>query len=156
MIWPYVRAEGRRGIIFAYDEAQNLADHAAKDQYPLSLLLDVFQSLQRKGIRFMLVLTGLPTLFPKLVEAKTYTERMFHTIFLDPLNEEQIKDAIFKPIQKEDAPFVSHPKRCPSFGYKLADTRISSNIFDAKSSMCGCRQSKWETLFPVSQPSQLC
>ena len=33
----------------------------------------------------MLVLTGLPTLFPKLVDARTYTERMFHTIFLDKL-----------------------------------------------------------------------
>jgi AAA+ ATPase superfamily predicted ATPase len=103
-IWPLVDGEGRRGIIFAYDEAQNLADHAAKDQFPLSLLLDVFQSLQRKGIRFMLVLTGLPTLFPKLVEARTYTERMFHTIFLDPLNEEQTKEAILKPIQKEGCP----------------------------------------------------
>jgi hypothetical protein len=103
-VWPYVQSEGRRGIIFAYDEAQNLADHAAKDQYPLSLLLDVFQSLQRKGIRFMLALTGLPTLFPKLVEARTYTERMFHTIFLDPLDENQTKEAILTPIQKEGCP----------------------------------------------------
>ncbi|HEY1767156.1 MAG TPA: AAA family ATPase [Terracidiphilus sp.] len=103
-IWPYVQSEGRRGIIFAYDEAQNLADHAAKDQYPLSLLLDVFQSLQRKGVCFMLVLTGLPTLFPKLVEARTYTERMFHTIFLQPLNEEQTQEAIVKPIQKDGCP----------------------------------------------------
>ena len=103
-IWPYVQAEGRKGIIFAYDEAQNLADHAAKDQFPLSLLLDVFQSLQRKGVCFMLVLTGLPTLFPKLVEARTYTERMFHTIFLNPLNENQTKEAIQKPIQKEGCP----------------------------------------------------
>jgi AAA+ ATPase superfamily predicted ATPase len=103
-IWPFVQAEGRRGIIFAYDEAQNLADHGAKDQFPLSLLLDVFQSLQRKGIRYMLALTGLPTLFPKLVEARTYTERMFHTIFLNPLNENQTKEAILKPIQKEGCP----------------------------------------------------
>ena len=103
-VWPYVQAEGRRGIIFAYDEAQNLADHRAKDQFPLSLLLDVFQSLQRKGIRFMLVLTGLPTLFPKLVEARTYTERMFHTIFLNPLDEAQTNDAIRKPITKQECP----------------------------------------------------
>lgn len=54
------------GLIFAYDEAQNLSDHAAKDEYPLSLLLDVFQSIQKKGIKFALDLAGLPTLFPKL------------------------------------------------------------------------------------------
>ncbi len=103
-VWSYVEKLDRRGIIFAYDEAQNLSDHAAKDQYPLSLLLDVFQSLQRKGVRFMLVLTGLPTLFPKLVEARTYSERMFHVIFLNPLNEPDTVDAIQKPIKKASCP----------------------------------------------------
>jgi hypothetical protein len=103
-VWPHVEGIGRRGIIFAYDEAQNLADHAARDQFPLSLLLDVFQSLQRKGLRFMLVLTGLPTLFAKLVEARTFSERMFHQIFLDPLKEEETKDAIRKPIAAKDCP----------------------------------------------------
>jgi len=98
-VWPYIRMAGKHGIVFAYDEAQNLADHSAKDQYPLSLLLDVFQSLQRKEIRYMLALTGLPTLFPKLVEARTYSERMFHVIFLDPLTEEETKEAVRKPIQ---------------------------------------------------------
>ncbi len=76
-LWPKIEASAQKGIIFAYDEAQNLADHKAKEQYPLSLLLDLFQSLQRKGVRFMLALTGLPTLFPKLVEARTFAERMF-------------------------------------------------------------------------------
>ena len=54
-----------RGIIFAYDEAQNLADQSAKDQFPLSLLLDCFQSLQRKGLPLILVLTGLPDVVPQ-------------------------------------------------------------------------------------------
>src|SRR5574340_5757 len=81
-IWPFVASNSRRGIVFAYDEAQNLDDHASKDQYPLSLLLDLFQSLQRKGYRYMLALTGLPTLFPKLVEARTFAERMFTIVFL--------------------------------------------------------------------------
>ncbi len=54
-----------KGIVFAYDEAQNLADHAATKEYPLSLILDLFSWLQRKTFskNFMLVLTGLPTLF---------------------------------------------------------------------------------------------
>ena len=75
-------------MIFAYDEAQNLADSPARDQYPLSLLLDVFQSIQRKNIPFMLALTGLPTLFPKLVEARTFAERMFRVVTLDRLDED--------------------------------------------------------------------
>lgn len=60
-----------------YEEAQNLSDKAEKEQFPLSLLLDAFQSIQKKDIPFMLRLTGLPTLFPKLVDARTLAERMF-------------------------------------------------------------------------------
>jgi hypothetical protein len=101
---------GKRGVIFAYDEAQNLSDHAAKDQYPLSLLLDIFQSIQRKGITFMLALTGLPTLFPKLVEARTFAERMFRVIFLKALNVADTKAAVLEPIKKTRCPilFSSH------------------------------------------------
>lgn len=83
-LWPLYRLLEPKPecIIFAYDEAQNLADHAAKEQYPLSMLLDVFQSIQRRGIPFLLLLTGLPTLFPKLVEVGTFAERMFHVVTL--------------------------------------------------------------------------
>lgn len=93
-----------RGLVFAYDEAQNLADHAVKDQYPLSLLLEIFQSIQRKGVRFMLVLTGLPTLFPKLVDARTYAERMFRVLFLKRLDDSHAREAILKPIEKTQCP----------------------------------------------------
>jgi type II secretory pathway predicted ATPase ExeA len=103
-IWPILQRLRKRGVVFAYDEAQNLADHAARDQYPLSLLLDVFQSIQRKNIPFMLALTGLPTLFPKLVEARTFAERMFRVIFLDPLNEKETSEAIRKPISDSKCP----------------------------------------------------
>ena len=87
-----------KGIVFAYDEAQNLADHTDRDQFPLSLLLDSFQSIQRKEIPFMLALTGLPTLFPKLVEARTYSERMFRVLFLNKLTPSAVKEAIRKPL----------------------------------------------------------
>ncbi len=62
-------------------------------------MLDVFQSLQKKNIPFMLVLVGLPTLFPKLVEARTFAERMFHVVFLKRLDERDSRDAILKPIK---------------------------------------------------------
>ena len=87
-----------RGVVFAYDEAQNLADHSEKEQFPLSLLLDTFQSLQRKGLPVMLVLTGLPTLFPKLVEARMFSERMFRVVFLQSLPDEDSREAILRPI----------------------------------------------------------
>lgn len=103
-IWQHLQSQGAKGIILAYDEAQNLSDQAAKEQYPLSTLLDVFQSIQKKGIPFMLVLTGLPTLFPKLVEARTFSERMFHVLTLTKLSREASRQAIIKPIQDSDCP----------------------------------------------------
>ncbi|MGH6845873.1 MAG: hypothetical protein ACREC0_00100 [Methylocella sp.] len=97
-VWSVMPQAAISGIVFAYDEAQTLADHAADQQFPLSLLLDVFQSLQRKNIPYMLALTGLPTLSIKLVEARTYSERMFHTLFLKRLERNDARDAILKPI----------------------------------------------------------
>lgn len=101
---PVVKASGKRGLIFAYDEAQNLSDHASRDQFPLSLLLDVFQSIQRQDVPFMLVLVGLPTLFPKLVEARTYAERMFRVVFLHKLDFGETREAILKPIAATECP----------------------------------------------------
>ncbi len=95
----FVNERVGKKIIFAYDEAQNMADHAPKEQYPLSLLLDVFQSIQKQGVPFMLVLTGLPTLFPKLVEARTFAERMFRVVFLDRLTEPESREAITRPLK---------------------------------------------------------
>jgi hypothetical protein len=103
-VWGIVARLKKKGIVFAYDEAQTLRDNATKEQYPLSLLLDVFQSLQRKGISFMLALTGLPTLFPKLVEARTYSERMFRVIFLDKLTMAETRKAILTPIEVSQCP----------------------------------------------------
>jgi hypothetical protein len=98
-VWQRMKGQGKRGIVFAYDEAQNLTDHAAKGEYPLALMLDVFQSLQKQNVPFMLVLSGLPTLFPKLVESRTFAERMFRVLFLDRLDERQCHDAILKPLE---------------------------------------------------------
>ncbi len=98
VVWESVRTSGKHGIVLAYDEAQNLSDQAANQQYPLSLLLDVFQSIQKQEIPILLVLTGLPTLFPKLVEARTFAERMFHITTLSRLGEADCHDAILKPV----------------------------------------------------------
>ncbi len=103
-VWTLVQQTDRRGIIFAYDEAQNLSDNAQKEQFPLSVLLDVFQSIQRKGVPFMLALTGLPTLFPKLVDARTFAERMFRVVSLHQLNKEATIEAICKPITDANCP----------------------------------------------------
>lgn len=110
LAWNFLKRSDAKGIVFAYDEAQNLSDQAPKEQFPLSLLLEVFQSLQKKKCRLLLVLTGLPTLFPQLVEARTYSERMFHVVVLGRLSEEASKDAILKPIEDTNCPVKLTPE----------------------------------------------
>ncbi len=100
LAWSVLSAHAIPGVVFAYDEAQNMSDHAMKEQYPLSLMLDVFQSLQKQGVMMMLVMCGLPTLFPKLVEARTFAERMFRVELLDRLTPEQSREAIEKPVEQ--------------------------------------------------------
>ena len=102
--WTHLRRQGKSRVIFAYDEAQNLADNAPRNQYPLSMLLDVFQSIQKKDIPFMLVLTGLPTLFPKLVDARTFAERMFRVVTLGKLDDDESREAIERPLQVANCP----------------------------------------------------
>jgi len=131
-----VEREGKRGVIFAYDEAQTLADRQKDDEFSLSVLLDVFQSIQRKGIPFMLVLTGLPTLLPKLVEARTFAERMFRVLTLDRLDEADSRDAITKPIDDAQCPVrfdeVSVMLVCgQSGGYPYFIQFICREVYDA-------------------------
>ena len=96
----WARKQRFRGIVFGYDEAQTLSDQEQKEEFPLALLLDVFQSVQRAGISVMLLLTGLPTLPLKLVESRTFSERMFRTISLTRLSENASREAIVRPIAK--------------------------------------------------------
>lgn len=135
-VWEVMKsAERNSGIIFAYDEAQNLEDHSVDKQYPLSALLEVFQYLQKKGIPFLLVLTGLPTLFPKLVESRTYSERMFHVITLDHLNSRDSKEAIIRPLVDIDSQYkftevIQNWIVSMSWGYPYFLQFISKEAFD--------------------------
>ena len=116
--WNLLSLSGSyRGLVFAYDEAQNLSDNADKERYPLSMILDVFQSLQKSGLPLMLALSGLPTLFPKLVEARTYSERMFRVVSLENLTKKESRLAVLKPIESDECPV------------KLADASVN-RIYD--------------------------
>ena len=97
--WAVVsQAPDTRGIIFAYDEVQILNEHPEQAQFPTALLLDTFQSLQRQGLPLMLVFAGLPNLFRKLVESRTYAERMFRIRFVDRLTPQAGEEAIRRPM----------------------------------------------------------
>jgi hypothetical protein len=127
-----------RGVVFAYDEAQNLSDHRDTSQFPLSLVVDVFANLQKKqlGCQFLLVLTGLPTLVTKLNEARTFTERMFHTLVLDRLKDPESREAIVRPIDIEKSTLGFSDKTIQrimkeSKGYPFLIQYICKEVFDA-------------------------
>jgi hypothetical protein len=105
-VWEQVKFQVK-GVVLAYDEAQILKDKAVDKEYPLSLLLEVVQYLQKKEIPYFLLLTGLPTLYPNLIEARTYAERMFQIITLDKLSDTESREAILNPINKQGK------KKCP-------------------------------------------
>jgi hypothetical protein len=135
-VWRCLQGSGVKGIVFAYDEAQTMSDHALKEQYPLSLLLDVFQSIQKTNIPFMLVLTGLPTLQPKLVEARTFSERMFQVQILGKLSEKDSRDAIKKPMEFAKCPVTFSAETIDliiktSAGYPFFIQFICKELFDA-------------------------
>lgn len=127
-----------KGLVFAYDEAQNLSDHRDTNQFPLSLVVDVFSSIQRKqlGCQILLILTGLPTLVPKLNEARTYTERMFHTLVLDRLSDIEAHEAIVRPIELTKSTLTFSAKTIEkiikeSKGYPFLIQYICKEVFDA-------------------------
>ena len=127
-----------KGVVFAYDEAQNMSDHRENHEYPLSLIVDVFSSMQKRelGCQFLLVLTGLPTLVPKLNEARTYTERMFHTLVLDRLPDVDARDAITRPIEITGSTLTFTKKTIrlimeESKGYPFLIQYICKEVFDA-------------------------
>lgn len=103
-VWSKLKELDIRGVVFAYDEAQNMSDKAERDQFPLSLLLDVFSKIQKEEIPFMLVLVGLPTLQTKLVSSRTYSERMFRVLVLKKLTNPQSEEAVTKPIEQSNCP----------------------------------------------------
>ncbi len=111
---------GIKGIVFAYDEAQLMADHEKQNEFPLSLILELFQYIQRIGYPYLLILTGLPTLNSRLVAARTYSERMFHTIFLTKLDDVNSRRAITEP---------THAPNCP--------VRFSDNAIDIIAELSG-------------------
>lgn len=57
--WEVMRLHGRGRIVFAHDEAQNLSDHASKNEFPLSVLLDVFIQQFADGMRSAVPVDGI-------------------------------------------------------------------------------------------------
>ncbi len=90
-----------KGIVLAYDEAQCMSDHAERNEFPMSMLVETIGALQRRNavVPIVLVLSGLPHVQDALTETRTYTERMFHVMHLDRLSRDDTWAALANPLQ---------------------------------------------------------
>lgn len=98
---------GYNGLVFLYDEFHFIEDAKIADNFPLSLLLESFSHVQQEGFRYYLVLSGLPQLFPNLVKAKTYAERMFAVKSIENISKEASQKAIMLPLKNSDINFTN-------------------------------------------------
>jgi hypothetical protein len=107
-----VKRSKARGLVFAYDEAQCLSDHAERNEYPMSTLIETIASIQKKdGVApCILVLCGLPHVFDALTETRTYTERMFYVMQLERLSKADTFEAITRPLQSLMPPLIASPE----------------------------------------------
>ena len=106
-VYESVLEAGYNGLVFLYDEFHFIEDGRIADNFPLSLLLESFSHVQQEGLRYYLVLSGLPPLFPNLVKAKTYSERMFSVKSVENLSKEASEKAISLPLKNYKISFTN-------------------------------------------------
>lgn len=91
---------GKRGLALLLDEAQVLSDdNRPAGEHPLSTLLSSISALQKQGVPVALVLCGLPTLTVNLLNARTYSERMFQGFEVSSLEPEEAVKAFVEPLR---------------------------------------------------------
>ena len=113
-VYEAILEAGYNGLVLLYDEFHFLEDGKVTGNFPLSLLLESFSHIQQEGLKYYLVLSGLPPLFPNLVKAKTYAERMFSVKTIGNLSKGSSQEAIRLPLKNSNVIFTN----------KLVDTIV--------------------------------
>ena len=106
-VYESIYKAGYNGLVLLYDEFHFIEDGKIGNNFPLSLLLESFSHVQQKGLRYYLVLSGLPPLFPNIVKSKTYAERMFSVKNIGNLSREASQKAIRLPLKKSKIIFIN-------------------------------------------------
>lgn len=88
-------AEREKGILIAVDEVQDLPIE------DLSALIAAAHRADQLLLPILLIGAGLPNLPGKACEAKSYSERLFNFPPLGPLTEDDARDALLLPAERE-------------------------------------------------------
>lgn len=97
--WPIFEKNRYKGVMLLFDEFHFVTDVPRKKFFVLSDFIAAINELQKNGIRYHLVLAGLPGLPLNIKASRSYSERMFRTIELQNLSKDEAKLAISEPLK---------------------------------------------------------
>jgi hypothetical protein len=92
--------EYRTGVVLFIDELQ----YVREDQ--LASLIRALHGASQRQLPITMLAAGLPQLIGQMGRAKSYAERLFEFIAIDPLNDKAARAALSVPAEKEGAAFA--------------------------------------------------
>lgn len=104
--WVVFHKAGKKGVLLFFDEFHTVTDSPEQESYVLSSLLSAMAKTQREGLKYALILSGLPPLKTNLKAAKTYSERMFSFREVANLLPEEAAKAITEPLKNTSCKFT--------------------------------------------------
>lgn len=103
--WKIFENSNYKGVIFLFDEFHSIYDVPYKKWFVLSDFMGVLNEVQKAGCKYFAVLSGLPNLQLNIKEARSYSERMYKSLEVGNLSEEEAMYAITKPLDKSEYKF---------------------------------------------------
>lgn len=106
--WEVFEKSNFKGVIFLYDEFHSVYDVPGNKWFVITDFIGVINEIQKQKCKYFFILAGLPNLQLNITESKTYTERMFKSINVENLSNEEAKKAITKPLEKTNYKFAEN------------------------------------------------
>ena len=97
--WEVVEKGGYNGAVFLFDEFHTVCDYKQKGWSVLSNFIGAVNAVQAEGCRYATVLCGLPVLQSNLKVARSYSERMFRSLWISTLDDADASMALTKPLE---------------------------------------------------------
>lgn len=103
--WKVFENSNYKGVIFLFDEFHTVYDMDYKKWYVLSDFIGVLNEVQKANCKYYVVFSGLPNLQLNIKKARSYSERMYKSIEVGNLKEEDARAAITYPLARSDFKF---------------------------------------------------
>lgn len=97
-VWRRLQKSGAEGVVFLMDEFHAVKNVQSNNWAVLSALIAAFDTLQSNGRPLSLVLCGLPALVANVKEARSYSERMFRSMEISSLGDDDARSAVLEPL----------------------------------------------------------